>query len=144
MTAKDHNKIIGVLFLVQGGLGLFGILIAVLMFGVMGVTLIGGGRHRGDAAVGAVFFGLIIGVLIASVIFLLPSFAAGYGMIKEKRWAKIWAIIAACLILLSFPFGTALGVYALWFLLGDQGKNFYSPNAGMSGYTPPPPPNSWQ
>ena len=144
MTAKDHNKIIGILFLVQGGLGLFGILIAVLMFGVMGVAVVGSARRSGDAAVGAVFFGIMVGVLIASLIFLLPAFAAGYGMLKEKRWAKIWGIIAACLILLSFPFGTALGIYTLWFLLGDQGKNFYNPNANLGGYQPPPPPNNWQ
>ena len=144
MTAKDHNKIIGILFLIQGGLGLFGILIAVLMFGVMGVAMVGSANNGEGAIIGAVFSGLGIGILIAAAIFLLPAFAAGYGMLKEKRWAKIWAIIAACLVLLSFPLGTALGVYTLWFLFGDQGKSFYNSNAGLTGYNPPPPPNNWR
>jgi hypothetical protein len=144
MTAKDHNKIIGILFLIQGALGLFGILIAILMFGAMGVAVVGSARNGEGATAGAAIFGLMIGISVAIAIFLLPAFAAGYGMLKEKRWAKIWATIAACLVLLSFPFGTALGVYALWFLFGDQGKSFYNSNAGMTGYNPAPPPNSWQ
>lgn len=144
MTAKDHNKIIGILFLIQAGIGILGILIGMLMFGVMGATVASSADHGEGAIIGGVFFVMMIVVLIVAVIFLLPSLAAGYGMLKEKRWAKIWGIIAACFILLSFPLGTALGVYALWFLLGDQGKNFYNISGNASGYTPPPPPNNWR
>ncbi len=48
----------------------------------------------------------------------------------------MWGIIAACVEALSFPFGTALCVYTLWFLFGQQGQNFH-----RGGYDMPPAPD---
>ena len=144
MTVKDHNKIIGVLFLLQAGLGLLGLLIAILMFGFAGLASLASARNGDDAAAGVVLFGILTVLLLLVSIFLLPALGAGFGMLKGRRWARTWAIVAACLSLLSFPLGTALGVYALWFLLGDQGKAFYSSGVGARYSFNAPPPNSWR
>jgi zinc-ribbon domain len=42
--------------------------------------------------------------------------AAGWGLLERRPWARILAIVIGCLSLLSFPFGTALGIYTLWVL----------------------------
>ena len=143
MTAREHNKVLGILFLVQAILGALGILMAVIMFGFAGAA-IATGAGSSEGAIGGLFvFGLLIGILLIGSLFLIPPFAAGYGLLKEKRWGRIWAIVAACLSLLSFPIGTAIGIYALWFLFGDQGKQFYA-TGSYSATTPPPPPQSWK
>ena len=144
MTAKEHNKIIGVLFLVQAGLGLLGLFIGILTFGFAGLAALTSSRSGDEAAAGIVLFGFLIVFLVLISVFLIPALGAGFGMLKQRRSARIWGIVAACLSLLSFPLGTALGVYALWFLLGDQGKAFYSSGVGARNAFNAPPPNSWR
>ena len=52
----------------------------------------------------------------------LPSFLAGLGLLRQKRWARILMIIISCEYLIGFPIGTALGGYGLWALLNQQSK----------------------
>jgi hypothetical protein len=62
----------------------------------------------------------------------------------DKPGARNWGIAASIICLLSVPLGTALGVYGLWFLFGEEGKRHY---LGGGDYAPrsfPPPPNNWQ
>jgi hypothetical protein len=54
----------------------------------------------------------------------LPSILAGYAMLKRRSWAKIAGIIAAIISAISFPFGTALCVYSLWFFFGGGGSDY--------------------
>ena len=42
--------------------------------------------------------------------------AAGWGPLERRPWARMFAIVIGCLSLVSFPFGTALGIYTLWVL----------------------------
>lgn len=63
-------------------------------------------------------------VLVAAIL----QITAGYGMLKHKPWARsaaTIAAIAAIISLISFPIGTALGIYTLWFLYSEKGKQFY-------------------
>jgi len=115
LTTQEHGRLLGILHLVQGGLGVLVLLFFVpfLLFFVLAA-----GREDGEAA------GLFLGLfgLIFSVIFLLlavPPVVAGYGLLKGKSWARTWGIISAVVASMSFPFGTALCVYTLWFLFGE-------------------------
>ncbi len=42
--------------------------------------------------------------------------AAGWGLLDRRPWARTLAVVLACLALIDFPFGTALGIYTLWVL----------------------------
>ncbi len=142
MTAKEHNKTLGILFLVYLGLQVLGLIVGlVVIIGFSGLLFSEMGTND------AMPLGLIVGmfgvILVVSVILLIPIALAGFKINKEKPNARIWGIIASIISLLSFPIGTALGVYGLWFLFGEQGKQFYE--GGEIGIeNPPPPPNSWQ
>lgn len=143
MTPQDHNKLIGVFHLVHGGMQAFGVLIAVvfLLFGGV-LAAASGGR---DAAAPLLIFVVVAALIIAvTAIFILPSIIAGYGMLKHKSWARTLGIIAAIVSLPCIPTGTALGVYSLWFLLGDEGKRFYLNGGSDAAYMTPPPPKTWQ
>lgn len=55
---------------------------------------------------------------------------AGVGILQRAEWSRVLTIVLACISLLSFPFGTALGIYSMWVLL--------SPNAATEFRQPLP------
>lgn len=142
MTARDHNKLLGIFFLVYGGLSaLLGIFIGVI-YGGLGTLMLTSAPDDEAKTVGGVFLGLavMIGlvILVASVFY----FVTGWKIYKEARIGKMLGIIASILCLMNFPLGTALGIFGLWFLFSEQGKGFYE--GQRPGDFSPPPPNSWQ
>lgn len=147
MTAKDHNKLLGIFHLIQGGLSaLAGIFIA-LVYGGLGLAMRSAAQRAEDYFVGNIF--IILAFVIAPVILIFAAIdlIAGYKMLKERAGARNWAVAASIVSLLSIPLGTALGVYGLWFLFGEDGKRFHelagSPRP-QNAFNPPPPPQNWQ
>ena len=130
MTPQDHNKAVGVMHLIYGGLSALVLLIFVPLFIVAG--RVAGQDPQAGAAVMAVFL-LVAAFFLAFFLLLgLPPLIAGYGLLKRKPWARTWAIISSVLATLNFPFGTALAVYSFWFLFGE-GKTFYEGGAPAAG-----------
>ncbi|HYE13847.1 MAG TPA: hypothetical protein VD968_05325 [Pyrinomonadaceae bacterium] len=127
MTPQDHNKVLGIMHLIYGGMN------AILLPFVFIFVFLGAGLTSIDPSAppeaGLVFvlIGLFFGLLF--LMFGLPPLLAGYGMLRRKSWARGWGIAAAVFAALSFPLGTALCVYTLWFLLGNEGKGFYEGRA---------------
>lgn len=144
MTGKDHSKLLGIFFMVQGGLQLLGAVFMILIYGGMGAAMLAGARRSEEQAIGGIF--LVVGVAVGIFVLLFAAFyfLAGWKLHKMKPGARTWGIIASCIALLGFPLGTALGIYGLWFFFGEQGKNFYNNGGNMASSYPPPPPQSWQ
>jgi hypothetical protein len=133
VAAADHNKVIGILHLLYGGFSLLMMIGMSILFG----TVFGVAAARDDFP--PVAFIILAFFLVFYVILSLPSFLAGYGLLKRRVWAKVMGIVAAVLAAMSFPFGTALCVYTLWFLFSDQGKALY----GKTAPALPPQPPEW-
>jgi len=143
MTGKDHNKVLSILMFVQGGLQLFvGILVA-LMYGGIGTFMLTNARRDDEQMMGGMFIALAVIVGLVILAFAGVTLLAGWKMLKEKSGGRTWGIIASIISLLSFPLGTALGVYGLWFLFGEDGKRFYAGGNSPNNF-PPPPLNNWQ
>ena len=53
------------------------------------------------------------------------ALVAAWGLMERAPWGRIVAIVAACLSLIKFPFGTALGIWTLIVLLGDRNSTLY-------------------
>ena len=64
-------------------------------------------------------------LVLVTLLYAVPSFLAGYALLKRKRWAKTMGLIAAIVAGLNFPLGSALCVYTLWFLFGESGRFLY-------------------
>ena len=68
-----------------------------------------------------VVFGLLRPLMHVVAVLILAKAAAGIvagiGILQRVTWARMLTLVLAWVSLLSFPMGTALGVYSLWVLL---------------------------
>lgn len=124
MTPQDHNRTLGITHLVYGGFHLLVMLFMAFLFFI--VFAVPQSLREDESAF--IFMALLM--LVIGLVFTLPSIIAGYALLKQKSWARTAAIVAGILATPSFPYGTALGVYTLWFMFGSEGKDFYKNNLG--------------
>ncbi len=116
---ETHVKVLGVLNIALGALGIIAALIVLAVFGGA-AGLIEAQAHDPGARFAVPLVGAIGGIL---ALFLLivsaPAVVAGIGLLQFREWARILGIVISALNLLNVPVGTALGIYGLWVLLSD-------------------------
>ena len=146
MTPQEHNRLISILLHVQGGLQVLAGLILVVVYIGMGGVFIAAADRQEQQFVGGIF--VVVGIVTAVIVFAFAAldFYAAFKIGRLEPIGRTLGIVVAILSIMSFPLGTALGAYALWFFFGDLGKALYNIDGAGSGpnYSPPPPPNSWQ
>lgn len=59
-------------------------------------------------------------IAIVTIVSAALAFSTGYALLTRRPWGRTLAIVAGCLALLKFPFGTALGIYTLWVLAPSE------------------------
>jgi hypothetical protein len=122
----QHVKILGVLHIVFGGLGVLAAIIVLLIFGGIS-AFVGLSGHSADSATAAPILGVIGGFVFILVMALsLPGLIAGIGLLQFRSWARLTTIILSAFDLLSVPFGTALGVYGLWVMLNPETERLFA------------------
>jgi hypothetical protein len=116
---EQHVKILAILNLVYGGLGVLAIIVILVVFG--GTAGLVAADHDPEAGVAVGVMGAVGGFAALCVaLFSAPPFVAGIGLLKMRPWARTWTLVASIINLLSIPFGTALGIYGLWVILKDE------------------------
>ena len=121
----QHVKILGVLHIVFGSLGVLGAIIVLMIFGGIS-ALVGFGDHSADSAAAAPILGMIGGLVFILVMALsLPALVIGIGLVQFRPWARIATIILSAFDLLSIPIGTALGIYGLWVMLNPETERLF-------------------
>lgn len=125
MNAKEHNKMVGIFLLAHGGLQFLIMLFISAIYAIIGIGAFAAARRQEDQFIGFFIFGVVAVVVLISILLIIPQIIGGWKLFKEKPNARIWGIVASILACLSFPLGTAAGVYGLWFLFGEEGKRFY-------------------
>ena len=131
-----HVKVLGILFIALGLLGLVGVLVIALVFGgAAGIVSVAADDPEATAIAVPILgtVGTAIGVFI--LIISLPDIVAGIGLLERRPWARILGIVLSLLGLLNFPFGTAVGAYGLWVLFSPETEALFRG-------APPPPPSS--
>lgn len=118
----QHVKILGILHIVFGGLGVLGAIIVLMIFGGLSAFL--NLSDHGD--VPAPVLGVIGGVIfIVILVISLPGLIIGIGLLQFKPWARIAGIVLSAFDLLGFPFHTMLGIYGLWVLLNRETEQMF-------------------
>ncbi len=145
MSPREHNRLVGIFLMAHGALQAVVMVFICIIYLVMGSAIFVSARGSEGQMVGVIFIAAIAFVAVFSLIFILPQIIGGYKLWKEKPSARGWGIAASIISLLSFPLGTAAGVYGLWFLFGDLGKQFYLGGRPQNQFPANfPPPGNWQ
>ena len=121
---ETHVKVLAVLNIVLGAIGVFIGLGVFLFFG--GLASIVHLDQDPDAAVAIPVLGGI-GALVLFVLLVLsvPAIIAGIGLLQFQPWARILTIVLSILHILNIPLGTAIGVYGLWILFSAEGTRLF-------------------
>src|SRR6267154_1520751 len=120
MTAEDHNRTLATLHFIYGAM--HGLTLAGLLLLVVVVTL------ATPAANSISTFWIALGVLTFVVLLFvvgLVPLAVGYGLRKQRRWAKSLGLALAVISLVNIPVGTALGIYTIKFFRSEGGVRLY-------------------
>jgi hypothetical protein len=120
----QHVKLLGILHIVFGALGVFGALVVLLVFG--GISAIVAADHSPDSVTAIPILGFIgVFVFILVLALSLPGLIIGIGLVQHRSWARMGGIILSAFDLLGFPFHTALGIYGLWVLLNRETEQMF-------------------
>jgi hypothetical protein len=120
-----HNlPVLGILWIVYSAIPLLGG--AFTAHGLPGIMPWAHGaafswRHAPVLLPGPIFGLLGLWLTIMGVLGII----AGVGLLARKPWARTMVIVFGCLSLVSFPFGTALGIYTLWVLASSESGRQY-------------------
>jgi len=130
MTVIEHNKILAIGFGVFAAIFAFTFLLLMVVslgvFVALGITSAndpGNGPGAGIGIIGGVV--AVIFYALLGAIFVLPLAVASRKMLKRRRHARPWGIIAAILVVTIIPLGTMLGIYGLWFFFSAEGRRFH-------------------
>ncbi|HWT03145.1 MAG TPA: hypothetical protein VN256_23035 [Pyrinomonadaceae bacterium] len=115
MTPQDHNKTLGLVYGFLGGL----LALAALVELVRVITL----ERELERIRSSTELKVMIPVGLLLMAFLLST---AYGLLRRKPWGRILALASAVLFVWLFPLGTALAIYAWWFLHSEGGKQLYA------------------
>ena len=124
---ETHVKVLAVLQIVFGAMGLLLAVLLVFVFG--GAAGIVGANADPDARIAVPIIG-ITGIALVGFLTLtsLPSVIVGVGLLKRAAWARIAGIVISIVSLMLIPFGTIVGVYGLWVLFSkDTERLFMAP-----------------
>ena len=112
-----HVKVLATLFIISAvfmaipALGL-------LLFPGMMMT---GMAHRPFPFAGPFFTTIALAFISIPIVNII----AGIGLLRYREWARVLALILAAFMLIGFPFGTAMAIYAFWVLLSNEGSASY-------------------
>jgi len=121
-----HVDLVGVLYVVWGGTSVL-VSLSLLSTGIAAAAIgAAGGAGETDqrltaGLVAAAFFTLSA----AGFLFGGAHLWIGTRLRRFREWARTFAILFAILNLVIPPFGTALGVYALWALLHHGARELF-------------------
>ena len=115
-----HVDFVAILFVVWGALtALVGVSTLALGVGAASLaTSASSNRHVAAGLTAAAFITLAIIAILWGVAHML----IGIPLRRHSPRARLLAILTGSIDLILLPFGTPLGIYALWVLLNERGK----------------------
>jgi hypothetical protein len=124
-----HVKLLGILQITWGAIGLLlGLSTLMLAVGAVAVGMTSAGREI-PAGVTAVAFGVFAAALLAAG---AGNAWAGSAIHRRYPPGRLAALGLAVPNLFVLPFGTALGIYALWVLLHDESRRMFVKESGVA------------
>jgi len=124
VTAKVD--FLGILFIVWGLLTTL-VGVSTLALGIAALALLASANRGGGGEVAA---GLTAAAFTALAFIAIGWGAAhvivGVPLRRRQPWSRLVAMMLGAVDLVLVPYGTALGLYALWLLLNEDGKKQFT------------------
>jgi uncharacterized membrane protein len=120
MTGEEHNQTLATLHFIYGAM--HGLTLAGLLLLVVVVRFAGPGTNSISTA--WIALGVLTFVTLLFIVGLLPL-AVGFGLKRQRRWARPLGLSLAVVSLINIPVGTALGIYAIKFFRSPGGVKLY-------------------
>ena len=118
-----HVDFLGVLFIIWGVLTTL-VGLSTLALGVAAAAMVasrGSGSQLAAGVTAAAFTTLALIAIVWGVVHVV----VGVPLRRRYPRARLVALMLGSVDLLLLPYGTALGVYALWVLLNEKGKELF-------------------
>jgi len=114
--------LVGILFIVWGGLTMV-IGVSTLALGAGALALLGtASRGSGRRVAATITAAAFITIAVITILWGLAHVILGISLRRQRPWSRVVALVLAAVDTLLLPYGTALGVYAIWVLLSEKGK----------------------
>jgi hypothetical protein len=129
---KSHVDFLGVLFVVWGLLTVV-IGLSTLALGVGAVALIASSRGGGGQVAAGITAAAFTTLAFIALLWGAAHVIVGLPLRRHTPWSRLLALMLGSVDLLLLPYGTALGIYALWVLLTEDGKRLFVEGLGAQG-----------
>jgi hypothetical protein len=120
---ETHKRVLAILFIVHGFFQAIGMLILSIFLSAFLPFLLTEAESEAQEilewvlpSIQIISFGIIL-------LLVIPSIVAGIALLNKKKWALTLMLVLGCIKLLSFPLGTALGIYSIWVYSEDKKTN---------------------
>ena len=127
---SSHVDLVGMLFVIWGVLtvlvGFSTLALGVGAFALITSASAGGGSGQLAASLTAAAFTTLA---VIAIVWGVAHVAIGVPVRRHKPWARLLALMLGSVDLLLLPYGTALGCYALWALLHQDGRKLFTESA---------------
>ena len=120
-----HVDLVGVLFILWGLLTTL-IGLSTLALGLGAVALITSGAPAGGGQFAAgITAAAFTALALIAILWGVAHVIVGVPLRRRRHWSRVAALVLGSVDLVLLPYGTALGCYALWALLSEQGKRLF-------------------
>ncbi|MEM6643117.1 MAG: hypothetical protein AAF616_09075 [Bacteroidota bacterium] len=118
MDLQANKRTLGIVHIVYGALTALVFVFIGAFISILEPFIMEAIEDEGSAE-GLMVFDLVASIIriVFAFIFILsalPSIIGGIGLVQQKSWGMVVSLIAGCLAILSFPFGTILGIYSIY------------------------------
>ena len=125
-----HVDLLGALFMIWGVLTML-LGASMLALGIAAASLSGSGDGRVGFAVNLTAATFVV-LAVLALAWGVAHLFVGRQLRRRLPGARLAALILGSVDLLLLPYGTALGLYALWTLLRDQTKPLFAGDMPLS------------
>ena len=129
---EEHLKLLSIFYFIYGGLSILGSCFGIVYVGIFGAMMASpemsqSGMSADEAAAMRMFgtAGIVIGVVACIVGIAISALYLVAGKNLRQHKGYILTLVLAGLACLSFPLGTALGVFTFVVLCRDSVKRLY-------------------
>ncbi|HET9832586.1 MAG TPA: hypothetical protein VFP91_12775 [Vicinamibacterales bacterium] len=118
-----HVDFVAILFVVWGALTA---IVGVSTFALgIGAASLAASDNSGAQVAAGLTAGAFITLAVIAILWGAGHVFIGMPLRRRSPRARMLAIVAASIDLILLPFGTPLGIYALWVLLNERGKALF-------------------